>query len=138
MQRLLVQTEYRHIVAWVIIFLLSTFKAHILLYQREFTFLLFPLLSRKLEKTIPLLLNHPSLLAHTIYQTLLFDSALYKECFSLQGTSSSDSDIEWSGISEIILGNSDWFENWLAGEKNCKSFCPIDVAQIHLHQHSHR
>ena len=89
-------------------------------YQREFTFLLVPLLSRKLKKTIPLLLKHPSLLAHTIYQTLLFDSALAKDGFSLQGTSSSESGAEWAGISEIILGNSEWFETWLAGEKDCK------------------
>ena len=90
-----------------------------------------PILSRKLKKTIPLLLKHPSLLAHTIYQTLLFDSALTKEGFLLQGTSSSDSGAEWAGISEIILGNSDWFETWLAGEKDCKPFCLIDVEQIH-------
>ena len=119
MQRLLAQTEYRQIVAWVIIILLSTSKAH-LLYQREFTFLLLPLLSRKLKKTIPLLLKHPSLLAHTIYQALLFDFALTKEGFLLQGTSSSDSGAELAGISEIILGNPDWFETWLAGEKDCK------------------
>ena len=40
----------------------------------------------------------------------------------LQGTSSSDSGAEWAGISIIILGNSDWFETWLAGEKDCKLF----------------
>ena len=121
-QKLLAQTEYRQIVAWVIIILLSTSKSHLFFYQREFTFLLLPLLSRKLKKTIPLLLKHPPLLAHTIYQTLLFDSALTKEGFLLQGTSSLDSGAEWAGISEIILGNSDWFETWLAGEKDCKLF----------------
>ena len=109
------------------------FKGSYSFYQREFTFLLLPLLSRKLKKTIPLLLKHPSLLAHTIYQTLLFDSALTKEGFLLQGTSSSDSGAEWAGISEIILGNSDWFETWLAGEKDCKFFCLIDLVQIHIH-----
>lgn len=123
-QGFLVQTEYRQIVAWVVILLLLLIsKAQhflFLLYQREFTFLLLPLLSRKLKKTIPLLLEHPSLLAHTVYQTLLFDTALSKEGFLLQGTSSSDSGVQWTGISEVILGNSDWFETWLTGEKDCK------------------
>jgi hypothetical protein len=89
--------------------------------QREFTRLLLPLLSRKLRKTVPLLLNHPSLLAHTIYEALTFDSALMEEGFDTQGTSLPDDVNKWEGISEVILGNPEWFENWLTAEKSCKS-----------------
>jgi len=88
--------------------------------QKEFTQLLFPLLSRKLRKTVPLLLDHPSLLAHTIYEALTFDSALMEEGFDAQGTSLVDEANKWEGISEVILGNPDWFESWLTAEKACK------------------
>ncbi|KDR85307.1 hypothetical protein GALMADRAFT_204803 [Galerina marginata CBS 339.88] len=100
-QRLLEKTEYRRISAW-----------------REFTQLLLPLLSRKLKRTVPLILDHPSLLAHTIYQALTFDSAMIEEDFSLQGTSVAKGIAQWDGISDVILGNADWFETWLAAEKH--------------------
>jgi hypothetical protein len=89
--------------------------------QKEFTQLLFPLLSRKLRKTVPLLLDRPSLLAHTIYEALSFDSALTEEGFDTQGTSLANEANEWEGISGVILGNPDWFESWLTAEKTCKS-----------------
>ena len=27
---------------------------------------------------------------------------------------------DWEGISDIILGNKDWFESWLLGERKCR------------------
>jgi hypothetical protein len=121
-QRLLEKTEYKHISAWVICSIIAQFKVLIMLYQqREFTYLLLPLLSKKLRKTVPLLLNHPSLLAHTIYQTLSFDSAITEEGFSLDGTSFSRGTDKWDGTSEVILGDPDWFETWLTAEKQCMS-----------------
>ncbi|PPQ63719.1 hypothetical protein CVT24_004299 [Panaeolus cyanescens] len=99
-QGILKKTDFRDYSAW-----------------REFTYLLLPILSRKLKKTMPLLLNHPSLLAHTIYQTLAFDAAITEEGFNLQGTSASDSERAWEGVSEVILGNPDWFDVWLQAEK---------------------
>ncbi|KAH9486638.1 RAD50-interacting protein 1 [Psilocybe cubensis] len=99
-QRLLDKTEYKHISAW-----------------REFTQLLFPLLVRKLRKTVPLLLDHPSLLAHTIYQALSFDTAIVEEGFELQGTSIVQNTPKWAGIADTVLGNADWFETWLSAEK---------------------
>lgn len=87
--------------------------------QREFTWLLFPLLSRKLKKTIPLLLDHPSLFAHTIYQALSFDAAILEEGFKIQGTSIGENGGTWDGVAEVVLGNAEWFETWLNAEKQC-------------------
>ncbi|KAF7320188.1 hypothetical protein MKEN_00803300 [Mycena kentingensis (nom. inval.)] len=104
-QPLLSSTDYRAIIAW-----------------REFTLLLFPLLSRKLRRSMPSLLPHPPLLAHTIYQALLFDAAVREEHFTLAGTSASSSGKsedgdKWDGTSDIILGNDEWFSAWMEGEK---------------------
>ncbi|KAJ7693622.1 TIP-1 family-domain-containing protein [Mycena rosella] len=101
-QPLLSSTEHRGIVAW-----------------REFTLLLFPLLSRKLRRSMPSLLPHPPLLAHTIYQTLVFDAAVGEEGFSLAGTSAGgrDKGDKWDGVSDVILGKEEWFAAWMDGER---------------------
>ncbi|GLB36487.1 putative RINT-1 / TIP-1 family protein [Lyophyllum shimeji] len=102
-QRLLESSEYQGISAW-----------------HEFTYLLLPLLSRKLKHTVPSLLPHPPLLAHTIYQALTFDAALAEEGFLIQETSAAkqrDSSDKWEGVSEVILGNSQWFDSWVHGEQ---------------------
>ena len=97
--------------------------------KREFTSLLLPLLERKLRRTIPTLLAHSSILAHTIYQALAFDTALRDEGFDLAGTtaaihSDGSSSDPWEGIGEIILGKKEWFEAWVEGEQKCESlFC---------------
>ncbi|TFK36815.1 TIP-1 family-domain-containing protein [Crucibulum laeve] len=102
-QSLLSSTEFRDINAW-----------------QEFSFLLQSILSRKLQKTVPSLLQRPSLLAHTIYQALTFDRAFIEEGFQLQNTSIArrgDGYKKWDGVSEVILGNQTWFDAWLFGEK---------------------
>ncbi|KAK2461679.1 hypothetical protein APHAL10511_006142 [Amanita phalloides] len=105
-QGLLSSTEYSGINAWC-----------------EFILLLLPLLSRKLRRSMPSLIPHPPLLAHTIYQALMFDAAMREQGFRLEGTSSeeqseADTNIKsWAGISDVILGNQEWFEAWLAGER---------------------
>lgn len=73
---------------------------------------------------MPLLLPHPPVLAHTIYQAISFDGALREEGFDLTGTSAevSQGKSEWKGISDTVLGRSDWFSAWLQGEKQCTSF----------------
>ena len=69
------------------------------------------------------LISHPPLLAHTIYQALVFDAAMREQEFQLEGTTSEEQSgtgtdaKSWSGISDVILGNQEWFEAWLAGEK---------------------
>jgi len=91
-------------------------------FQREFTYLLMPLLTRRLRKSVPVLLDHPSLLAHTIYEALTFDAAIVEEGFTLEGTTGCQEGDEskWEGVSDVILGNADWFETWLIAEKSCK------------------
>ncbi|THH29732.1 hypothetical protein EUX98_g4456 [Antrodiella citrinella] len=90
---------------------------------REFTRLLFPLLTRKLRKTVPALIPHPPVLAHTIYQTLAFDTGIRDEGFQIVGTSlsagtgSDDNVQKWEGLSEIILGQKEWFDAWMEGER---------------------
>ncbi|RPD81666.1 hypothetical protein L226DRAFT_527933 [Lentinus tigrinus ALCF2SS1-7] len=103
-QALLSSTEYRTVNAW-----------------REFTLLLLPIIERKIRRTIPALLSHPSILAHTIYQALAFDTALKDEGFDLPGTTAAPANGEetrhWEGISEVILGKKEWFEAWVEGER---------------------
>ncbi|KAI8995431.1 TIP-1 family-domain-containing protein [Trametes punicea] len=102
-QSLLARTEYKAINAW-----------------REFTLQLLPLLERKLWRTIPALLAHPPILAHTIYQALAFDTALKDEGFDVPGTTAAgpdDNEPRWQGISEVILGRKEWFEAWVEGER---------------------
>ncbi|KZS93221.1 hypothetical protein SISNIDRAFT_454361 [Sistotremastrum niveocremeum HHB9708] len=85
---------------------------------REFERLLLPVLSRKLRKTIPLLVEHPSLLAHTIYRALSFDASLRESGFSLDETlGQTEGKEEWEGISADILNRQEWFDAWLGGEK---------------------
>lgn len=107
-----------------------------LLVQREFALHLLPLLTRKLRHTIPRLLHHPSLLAHTIYQTLAFDVSLKDQGFSLERTTAATTPVEsedidrkrgtWEGVSEQILGKKEWFEAWLEGEHQCESAACLD------------
>ncbi|KAJ4476586.1 TIP-1 family-domain-containing protein [Lentinula aciculospora] len=89
---------------------------------REFTRLLLPILKNKLRRTVPSLLQHPSLLAHTIYQALQFDAAMKEEGFELDGTfggfkADGKAEEPWTGISDIVLGKKEWFDAWLDGEK---------------------
>lgn len=103
-------------------------------FQREFTLLLLPLLARKLKRSIPALLAHPPVLAHTIYQALTFDSSLKEESFDLAGTSKgrqssqkvSGTKDHWEGISEIILGRKEWFEAWMEEERKCESIVALN------------
>lgn len=92
--------------------------------------MLLPILERKIRRTIPALLSHPPILAHTIYQALAFDTALRDERFDLAGTTTvftgpyetADGDERdgWQGISEVILGRKEWFEAWVEGERKCE------------------
>jgi len=92
--------------------------------QREFVLLLLPVVTRKLKRSVPSLLPHPPVFAHTIYQAISFDGALREEGFDLSGTSAevSQGKNEWRGIGDTVLGRSDWFNAWLQGEKQCTSF----------------
>ena len=90
---------------------------------REFATLLFPILARKVKRSMNQLLRDPRLLAQTIYQALAFDSQLIEDGFSLAGTYTSRKDSEhanWEGISDVILGNKEWFDAWLEAERECE------------------
>ena len=123
-QQLIRGSPYKHIDAWVCTLLLIVSRRLSLnLLQREFTALLLPIISRKIRKSIPGLLPHPPLLAHTIYQALTFDSALRDAGFGLNGTTqqlTDETSKDWEGISEVILGQKEWFETWVRGERTCE------------------
>lgn len=89
--------------------------------QQEFVVLLLTLPSRKLERTIPLILSHPPLLAHTIYQSLSFDAALLEEGFKYETTTGASQRgiTTWPGLSDVILGKKEWFQVWLEAEQRC-------------------
>ncbi len=86
--------------------------------QNEFTSQLLPPLESRLRHHIPQLLEMPPVLAHTVYQTLDFDAMLRSRDYAPRGAVSLD---EWAGLSEVILGNKEWFDKWLDGERECKS-----------------
>ncbi|KAI0067928.1 hypothetical protein BV25DRAFT_1867678 [Artomyces pyxidatus] len=114
-----VSHEHRSFMERVVQSLLSPTKYHDIDAWREFTYNLFPLLSRHLKRSIPAVLPHPPLLAHTIYQSLAFDVSLRDDGFTLSGTIAgrSSESKEWEGISAVVLGRRDWFDTWMEGEK---------------------
>ncbi|WOO85911.1 RAD50-interacting protein 1 [Vanrija pseudolonga] len=84
----------------------------------ELTMLLFPTLLAFLRTRIPHLLSHPALLAHTVYQTVMFDDAVRENGFELARTSVyAGAEAEWEGLAGVILREHDWFEQWLEGER---------------------
>ncbi|WWC61139.1 uncharacterized protein I303_103718 [Kwoniella dejecticola CBS 10117] len=87
--------------------------------KSEFTLLSFPILLSLLRNRIPHLLDHPALLAHTVYQTVIFDEAIKEGGFQLDSTSLFEDreSAPWEGLSGVILREKDWFERWLQGEK---------------------
>lgn len=90
--------------------------------QNEFTRLLFPILGRKIRKSVPQLLAQPSLLAHTIYQALLFDAAVRESGFTLANTwecrvTKQHKSKEWPGVADVILSHKSWFDEWMEAER---------------------
>ena len=83
--------------------------------------LLFPLLLSFLRARIPHLLNHPALLAHTIYQTIVFDNAIREGGFDIDRISVTEGieNSSWEGLAGLLLKDQGWFDQWLAGEKKC-------------------
>jgi RAD50-interacting protein 1 len=125
LQAILNENGYAHVSAIVRRFLLSTLEFSdiltlplLLCNQTDFiTALLLPL-ERKLSYSGPQLLSLPPILAHTIYQSLQFDTTLRdKYAYCPRGQS------EWQGTSGIILGDEKWAGGWRAAEKHCT--CPM-------------
>jgi hypothetical protein len=79
-------------------------------------------LERKLRRTVPTLLSHPALLAHTVYQALIFDSNMRELGYEFVVGAEAKKAEEKGGISSVILCQKEWFDAWLEGEKKCKFF----------------
>ncbi|KAF9229614.1 hypothetical protein BS17DRAFT_805254 [Gyrodon lividus] len=104
-QRLLSSSKFQHVNAW-----------------HNYTTLLLPILERKLKRSVPLLLTHPALLAHTVYQSLVFDTSLREMGYEFgqdkqKAGDSERKDEEQGGISRVVLDQKGWFNAWLEGEK---------------------
>lgn len=86
---------------------------------------LIPLPLSLLQHRFPHILDHPALLAHTVYQTVLFDDAIRGADFDIARTWSAvkqrrrgtAGECEWKGLAEQVLSTSDWYERWLSGER---------------------
>lgn len=99
-------------------------------FQHHYVTLLLGILERKIKRSMPKLLAHPALLAHTIYQSLVFDSSLRELGYEFEGVESkNDEDMERGGISRIILDQKEWFDAWLEGEKKCTFRCHVERAR---------
>lgn len=100
-QRLLTGTKFQNVNAW-----------------HQYVKLLLGILERKVKRSVPQLLGRPALLAHTIYQSLLFDSSLRELGYEFdQVEGKKDGEAEKGGISRIILDENEWFDAWIEGEK---------------------
>lgn len=71
-----------------------------------------------------MLLARPALLAHTVYQSLIFDSSLREMGYEFVVQDKREAhderrEAEQGGISKVILEQKDWFNAWLEGEKKC-------------------
>jgi hypothetical protein len=108
--------------------------------RAEFTVSLLSTALSLLRLRIPKILDKPSLLAHTIYQTIVFDDAIRQGGFDLartmyghrlagraaqlegadgqSGTGDEQMD-EWQGLTGVVLRESGWYESWVKGEKQC-------------------
>lgn len=109
--------------------------------QSEMIAQLLPLPLALLRHRFPHLLDHPALLAHTVYQTVVFDEAVRQLGFRYERTwkvvrtrrehergvkgSAQEQRVEseeWVGLTEQVLSTADWYDRWLAGEKKCEPF----------------
>lgn len=106
--------------------------------QHNYTSLLLPILERKLKRSVPVLLTRPALLAHTVYQSLIFDSSLrdmgYEFAQDKREAHDERKEAEQGGISKVILDQKDWFNAWLEGEKKCK----FNLSSIRLRSWTYR
>ncbi|KIJ68701.1 hypothetical protein HYDPIDRAFT_173364 [Hydnomerulius pinastri MD-312] len=114
--------DHRPFMEGVVQRLFSSSKFHNVNAWHNYTTLLLPILERKLKRSIPLLLDHSALLAHTVYQSLVFDTSLREMGYEfMQGKQTAEESDgkgeERGGISRVILDQTDWFNAWLEGEK---------------------
>ncbi|KAG6331170.1 hypothetical protein ID866_7919 [Astraeus odoratus] len=100
-QRLLTGTKFQGVNAW-----------------HQYVTLLLGILERKIKRSVPQLLGHPALLAHTIYQSLVFDTSVRDLGYEFeQVEGKNEEEAEKGGLSRIILDQKEWFDAWIEGEK---------------------
>lgn len=123
MQRLVSSSKFQDVNAWVRDIIQLRLMEALTQSQHNYTTLLLPILERKLKRSAPVLLTRPALLAHTVYQSLIFDSSLrdmgYEFVLDKREAHDERREAKRGGISKVILDQKDWFNAWLEGEKQC-------------------
>uniref|UniRef100_U9SWH9 Uncharacterized protein n=1 Tax=Rhizophagus irregularis (strain DAOM 181602 / DAOM 197198 / MUCL 43194) TaxID=747089 RepID=U9SWH9_RHIID len=82
--------------------------------KNEFIRCLLVAVTRKLNNSVPTLLNSPQIFSHTVFETLQFDQTLRElHMYTPPGQD------EWGGCVEVFTGKKEWFKAWLKVEKTC-------------------
>ncbi|RIA95802.1 TIP-1 family-domain-containing protein [Glomus cerebriforme] len=80
--------------------------------KNEFIRCLLVVVTRKLNNSVPTLLNSPQVFSHTVFETLQFDQTLRElHMYTPPGQT------EWKGCVEVFTGKKEWFKAWLKVEK---------------------
>ncbi|EXX69896.1 uncharacterized protein OCT59_005441 [Rhizophagus irregularis] len=80
--------------------------------KNEFIRCLLVAVTRKLNNSVPTLLNSPQIFSHTVFETLQFDQTLRElHMYTPPGQD------EWGGCVEVFTGKKEWFKAWLKVEK---------------------
>ncbi|CAI2172787.1 4940_t:CDS:10 [Funneliformis geosporum] len=81
--------------------------------KNEFIRCLLVAVTRKLNNSVPKLLNSPQVFSHTVFETLQFDQTLRElHMYTPSGQK------EWKGCVEVFVGKKEWFKAWLKVEKD--------------------
>jgi RAD50-interacting protein 1 len=80
----------------------------------EFITALLPILERKIDHIMPVLLQNASLLSHFMHENLVFDIALNDQYLYIPYGKD-----EWNGLIQHSLKSPYVFQKWLEIEKDC-------------------
>ncbi|EGO27463.1 hypothetical protein SERLADRAFT_360180 [Serpula lacrymans var. lacrymans S7.9] len=84
----------------------------------SYALLLLPLIRRKLSDTVPSLLEHPSILAHTVDESVAFDLSIRNLGIipASYTNQAAEKAVDWT-VSSAILDRKEWFEAWIDCER---------------------
>jgi len=92
----------------------------------EFITAIIPVLRRKIDRDLPVIMAQGALSSHFVEEMIKFDTTLREEFFySPHGTEPS----QWRGLTYEVLvqNNGVFFDSWLGAEKECKFFFSMTI-----------